>query len=451
MDRTILAGAVTTRRTLLASALAAPAFVETANAQGGAASQFDWKRFRGERIEVTIQLSPRGTLLQQANREFEELTGIRCGIEVVPEQQHRQKIIVEYASGRPSFDVAEVSLHVNKRQVGKAKWNTDVKALVADPSLTAPDFDMADFGAGMVQYATQADGRMDTLPAFADYFILYYNKELFAQKNMAVPTTWDAMFEAAKQLADPSKQVFGHVGRGLKNANVVLWSSYLLGTAQRDMINAERQLITDTPDAIWAGEQYKRFLRDVSPPGSIGFNWNECQTTFMQGRAAMWVDGIGFAAPLEDRNRSRVAGKVGYALVPRGPGNHACALFGAGYGIPEASRKKGPAWFWIQWALSKQMQLKFLTAGAGVPARSSPFSNEEAIAASHFPREFFQTLEGSAKIARAGLPEIVPVTQFRDVIGTALTNTISGADVATELRRATAEFRPILEQSEKES
>ncbi|MBX9700856.1 MAG: extracellular solute-binding protein, partial [Acetobacteraceae bacterium] len=414
---------MTTRRAILASALAAPALIERANAQSG----FDWRRFRGERIEVTIQLSPRGTLLQQANREFEELTGIRCGIEVVPEQQHRQKIIVEYASGRPSFDVAEISLHVNKRQVGKARWNTDIKALLADATLTAPEFDFADFGAGMVQYATQSDGRMDSCPAFADYFIIYYNKELFAQRNIAVPTTWDGMFEAAKQLADPARQVFGHVGRGLKNANVVLWSSYLLGTSQRDMINAERQLITDTPDAVWAGETYKRFLREVSPPGSIGFNWNECQTTFMQGRAAMWVDGIGFAAPLEDRNRSRVAGKVGYALVPRGPGaNHHCALFGAGYGIPEASRKKGPAWLWIQWALSKQMQLRFLTSGAGVPARSSPFSNEQAIAGSHFPREFFQTLEASARIARAGLPEIVPVTQFRDVIGTALTNTISG-------------------------
>jgi multiple sugar transport system substrate-binding protein len=441
---------ITRRRALQAggSLLAAPAIIHQANAQSG----FDWKRFRGERIEVSIQLSPRGTLLQQSNREFEELTGIRCGIEVVPEQQHRQKIIVEYASGRPSFDATEISLHVNKRQVGKARWNTDVKALIADSSLTAPDFDFADFGAGMVQYATQSDGRMDSLPAFADYFILYYNKDLLAAKNVAVPTTWEEMFEAAKRLADPSKQVYGHVGRGVKNANVVLWSSYLLGTNQRDMIDANRQLITDTPEAIWAGETYKRFLRDVSPPGSIGFNWNECQTTFMQGRAAMWVDGIGFAAPLEDRTRSRVAGKVGYALVPRGPGaSHHCALFGAGYAIPEASRKKGPAWLWIQWALSKQNQLKFLASGAGVPARSSPFANEAAIGASHFPREFFHTLSESAKIARAGLPEIVPVTQFRDVIGTALTNTISGADVAAELKRATAEFRPILEQSERES
>ena len=440
-----------TRREALragAAALAAPALVERANAQ----SAFDWRRFRGERIEATVQLSPRGQFLRKNAAEFEELTGIKVGLEVVPEQQHRQKIIVEYASGRPSFDATEISLHVNKRQVGKARWNTDIKALIADPTLTAPDFDFADFGAGMVEYATQSDGRLDTLPAFADYFILYYNKELLAARNIAVPTTWDEMFESAKRLADPAKQVYGHVGRGLKNANVVLWSSYLLDTGQRDMIDANRQLITDTPDAIWAGEMYKKFLRDASPPGSIGFNWNECQTTFMQGRAAMWVDGIGFAAPLEDKTRSRVAGKVGYALVPKGQGpNHHCALFGAGYGIPEASKKKGPAWFWIQWALGKQNQLKFLTTGAGVPARSSPFRNEEAIGQSHFPRDFFQTLEGSAKIARAGLPEIVPVTQFRDVIGSALTNTISGADVATELKRATAEFRPILEQSERET
>ena len=52
-----------TRRTALrtgSALLAAPAIVERANAQ----SAFDWRRFRGERIEATVQLSPRGQLLQ---------------------------------------------------------------------------------------------------------------------------------------------------------------------------------------------------------------------------------------------------------------------------------------------------------------------------------------------------------------------------------------------------
>jgi multiple sugar transport system substrate-binding protein len=51
------------------------------------------------------------------------------------------------------------------------------------------------------------------------------------------------------------------------------------------------------------------------------------------------------------------------------------------------------------------------------------------------------------KIARSGLPEIVPVTEFRDVFGIALTNMIQGADPATELRKATQTFKPVLAAS----
>jgi len=44
---------------------------------------------------------------------------------------------------------------------------------------------------------------------------------------------------------------------------------------------------------------------------------------------------------------------------------------------------------------------------------------------------------------------VVPVTEFRDIIGTALTATLSGADPATELKKAADQYRPILEKSEK--
>ena len=36
-------------------------------------------------------------------------------------------------------------------------------------------------------------------------------------------------------------------------------------------------------------------------------------------------------------------------------------------------------------------------------------------------------------------------------MGSALTNTLGGADVAAELKRATEAFKPMLEQSERES
>ena len=52
-------------------------------------------------------------------------------------------------------------------------------------------------------------------------------------------------------------------------------------------------------------------------------------------------------------------------------------------------------------------------------------------------------------VERAGLPVIIPVTEFRDIFGVALTNMIGGADPKAELEKATEQFRPVLEKSER--
>ena len=50
-------------------------------------------------------------------------------------------------------------------------------------------------------------------------------------------------------------------------------------------------------------------------------------------------------------------------------------------------------------------------------------------------------------MARPGLPVILPVTEFRDTLGAGLTNIVGGADVATELKNATAAFQPVLDKA----
>ena len=65
------------------------------------------------------------------------------------------------------------------------------------------------------------------------------------------------------------------------------------------------------------------------------------------------------------------------------------------------------------------------------------------------PQEWFQSVLGAAKISKLGLPVIIPVAEFRDLVGAAITATLSGADPATELKKAHEQFRPILERSEK--
>ena len=69
----------------------------------------------------------------------------------------------------------------------------------------------------------------------------------------------------------------------------------------------------------------------------------------------MWIDGVGWAPPIEDPNASRVVGKIGYTLVPAGPKGQYSAAYGDGIGIPEVSKKKEAAYLYCQWAVSKAM------------------------------------------------------------------------------------------------
>ena len=411
-----------------------------------AQADFDWRRYEGESINVLLALSPRSDLLVEYQPEFEELTGITVTSDVVPEQQQRQKQIIEFTSGNPSFDVTAVSWHVQKGLFGRGGFLLDLREVLDDPAMTAPDYDLADFSPAAMAFATQADGRMDTLPYNIDYWILYWNQEIFDQKGVAFPETLEETVAAAEALHDPANGVYGFVARGLKNANVPVWTSFMQGW-EAVPIDDQGQLQTTTEAAVAAATVYQELLASYAPPGVSGFNWNECQTTFGQGTAAMWFDGIGFATPLEDPAQSRVVGKVGYGLQPAGPEARHSGTFGDGLGVSAGSDKHGPAYFYSQWATNKQNQARVLASGAGAPARTSAYTDPEALANLTVPQGWVDALIASGEIGLPSLPQIVPVTEFRDIFGIALTNMITGADPEQELARATEEFRPILDQS----
>ena len=435
-----LAGVV--RRTRAPAPSAAEAMPEESAMDG-----FDWQRFAGEEIEVTFTLGNLVDVLLANMAEFEELTGIKVGAEQIPEQQARQKQVMEFNSGATSFDVVHYSYHVHKRMFAKNHWTLDLRENLADPNMTPEDFDWDDFSEGAKNYATDTEGRITSLPIKIDFWILFWNKMLFDAKGVEYPETFEEMFEAAKTLHDPDNNVVGYLARGLKNANVPVWTHLMQGWGV-DPISPDGTFNTESPEAVEAAAFYQSLLKDVSAPGAAGFNWNECQSAFALGQGAMWQDGVGFATPLEDETASKVAGQVGFGVFPKGPVAQHSAMFGDGIGVSSVSEKPGPAYYFCMWATNKVNSLRVLQAGAAVPPRMSALADPNRAEGSTMPPEYFDCLEGSGQILRAGLPEIIPVTEFRDIFGIALTNMIGGADPATELAKATADFMPIYEKSE---
>jgi multiple sugar transport system substrate-binding protein len=407
-----------------------------------------WKKFAGTTLEANLIKGPRGELLQRHAAEFTELTGIKVDSEVIPEQQQRQKAVIELTSGRPSFDILHVSYHVQKRQFDKAGWLADLSGFMKDPNLTAPDLVEGDFSAAGLQYAKNDKGELRSLPWSVDYFILYWNKEIFQKKGVAYPQTLDEMAEAAEKLTDPKTGIYGFVGRGLRNANMALWGNFFLNYGG-EFLDAKGNIQTDGPEAVEATKLYQRLLTKSAPPGVAGFNWMESMAAFTQGRAAMWLDGVGWAPPLEDPNASRIVGKVGYGVVPKGPKGAYSATYGDGIGVAAASKNKEAAYLYCQWAVSKLMGARLLQAGGGVPFRSSILNDESVRNGVKMPREWLDSVIGSSKISKLGLPVVIPVAEFRDIVGAGVTATISGGDPAAELKKATDQYRPILERSEK--
>jgi multiple sugar transport system substrate-binding protein len=431
-------------------AKAAPTSAPTPAAQATqakpASSGFDWKRYKGATINALLVVAPYTNIRKDHLKEFEDLTGITVHADVVPEQQQRQKQIIEFTSGNPSFDVTDESWHVTKGLFGKGKWLLDLRDMIKDPNQTSPDFDFADFTDGAVKYATQADGRLDTIPLAVDQWIVYWNKELFQKKGVAFPKTLDEMVAAAKALNDPANRIYGFVGRGLKNANTPVWTCFMQGWDVQS-IDDQNVMHTNGPEAITAAQIYQTLLSKYAPPGVNGFNWYECQASFEQGAAAMWFDGIGFTAPLEDPSKSKVVGKVGYGLQPAGPKAQHSGMFGNGIGIAANSKNKEAAWYFCQWYTQKKFNALMLETGAGSPVRKSAYQDPEALSHLKVPKEWVTTLLDSQKIGLPGLPAIIPVTEFRDIFGIALNNMINGSDPKSELDKATEQFKPILEKS----
>src|SRR5258708_12104951 len=77
------------------------ATVLTAQAQGA----FDWKRFKGQKIEILLVKSPRGDLLSKYHKEFEDLTGIEVGSEMAPQQHQRHNPLIQFTSANPSLNL----------------------------------------------------------------------------------------------------------------------------------------------------------------------------------------------------------------------------------------------------------------------------------------------------------------------------------------------------------
>jgi multiple sugar transport system substrate-binding protein len=412
------------------------------------ADGFNWRQHEGVTLRVLLGDNHWQQVMQQHFPEFEKLTGIKLAVEAYP--QPKLWDVLEQALGEPGrVDVFMTVPALDGPRFYRMGRIRAVDDLLQDAARTAPEFAWTDFlpraRAGM-----QVDGALLGPPLMAEHLALLYRRDLFQAHQVAVPKTLDELEAAARQLHGKPMNGKGGPGvalvaRGNGSAATSLYAALLHAYGGR-WLNGKGDATLTSPAGVEALALFGRLLGGYAPPRVNDFNWQEASALFMAGGAAMYLEGSSIYPLLEEPKVSGVAGKIGYAVFPAGPGGPGTTLAVRGLAVARTSANPGAAWLFCQWAAGPDMVRRALQKGVLV-ARESAW--RDTATPRPVPADLAQSFQEAGRVGNTQwAPPMVAVTGGRMAVGEALEAVVRGSDARTVAAAANRKLQAILDETE---
>lgn len=408
---------------------------ETAAAQ--ADGEFDWKQFDGEEIRVVLNQHPWQEAIQPKIEEFTELTGIQVEAEALPEQQFRQRVQVEMTGGSSDLDVFMTSVQNEGAKFATNDWYEDLRPYAEDASLTGEEYELADLSESVLEGHT-FDGVLAGIPIQLETQMLFYRKDILEEAGVEVPTTLEELEQVAAEIDDPSG-TRAFVARGKGASAVTQIATYLFNYGADWTAEGSTEPAFNTPEGIEAFDYYTSLIREYGPDGAANMSWEEALPLFQQGQVAMYTDASTFLPQVQEESTDEVKENVGFAKMPSGPGGDHQTFNGWALGMSPFSENKDAAWYFVQWATSPDMVETLTQEGGIAGARQSVDFGDS------FPEDWVTAFTESLPKARPQLPQVIPVPEVRDAIGTAVVAGLQGDDVGPALEDAAEQFTQIVD------
>ncbi len=307
-------------------------------------------------LTIATVNNPDMVVMQSLTSDFEAKNpGITVNYVVLPENDLRQKVTTDVATGAGGFDIVTVGTY-EVPFWAKNKWLVSLEPFFGGmSSAEARAYDRADL-LRPVMKALSVGGQAYALPFYAESSMTYYRKDLFARAGLTMPLhpTWDQVAGFARKLNNPQQKVYGILLRGLPG-----WGEQLapldtvINTFGGRWFDMAWQPQLTSPAFEKAVTFYVNLLRAAGEPGATSSGFTELETLMSQGNAAMWVDATVAAGYLADPKTSKIAGTIGFAYSPQEvtpKGSH--WLWAWSLGLEGSSRHKAEAFKFLTWATS---------------------------------------------------------------------------------------------------
>jgi multiple sugar transport system substrate-binding protein len=332
-------------------------------------AKINWRQAEGQSLTIGLNKHPFTESLLPLIPQFRQLTGIRVEYLILPEAEYFTKLVADLSQQRGEFSVIMTGPMRNWQYV-PPNWILPLDGFLNDPKLTDPGwFRLDDFHPGLIaanRWNGQVgggvgEGPLYSIPVLSESYILAYRKDIFDQHGIKVPTSLEEMVEAARQVKRAAA-IPGIVARGTPSVATVA-TGFISGLksytdGQWAELDANLRGNLHDPRSVKFTEAWVNMVRESGPPNWANMQWYDAMETFTAGQAGMIADADFLAANYEDPGKSKVAGKVGYALIPAGPGGRTrSGLWTWALGINRATRSKEAAWLFLQWATAQRTLL----------------------------------------------------------------------------------------------
>ncbi|MFD8232170.1 ABC transporter substrate-binding protein [Streptomyces sp. NPDC059696] len=430
--RAAAAGAVT-----LSLALAATACGGGSATGGGSNDSPEtltyWASNQGASIEVDKKV------LQPELDKFEEQTGIKVKLEVVPWSDLLNRILTATTSGQGP-DVLNIG----------NTWSASLQATGALLPWDAKNFDRIGGRDRFVDSAlgsTGAEGKDPAaVPLYSMSYALYYNKKMFADAGIdGPPATWDELVADGKKLSKDGKWGLGAEG---SNPSENIHHAFVLAKQHgADFFTPEGKADFTNDGVVAAVKQYVDLMAEdkVIAPGNAEYAQNQSVSDFAKGKTAMllWQSA---SANLTSQGMSE--DDYGIAPVPvqsgtPGTGKQVNSMVaGINLAVFRNTDNLDGATEFVKFMTSEDEQKILNKAYSSIPPVKTAQSD------SAFGSAANAVLKDTLAKSAAALPQVADESQFETAVGTAVKGLF--ADAAAGRPVTTGSVKSALEKAQQQ-
>lgn len=408
--------AMLTAAVAVAAAFAAPAHADP------------YREFAGTTLVVNFPAHPHYDAARKVLPEFTKQTGIKVEVDQLQYLKMRERQTLELTKAKGDYDLISYVVF-SKADYVFADQLENLARFFMNPKLADPNYDADDLIDGYVNnigvagghkgYLPGKTGSLFGIPFGAETSVLGYRKDIFEKHGLKPPATYDELMDVVCKIQDLEPGMGGMASRaasGHQASHAFLLHLAPLGGRVFD--DAWKPIINNEA-GVKAATALKRII-DCGPEGSQNFGPAEAAASFMQGKSAMFLDSIAFAAQFEDPSKSTVVGKVGWAMHPEGV-RRGSQTGGFGIAIPKNAQNKEAAFLLMQWLTSKTGD-KLVAMEGGNPSRFSTYADPDVQAKFPYAATFGEAL----KYADPDWRPIIPVWgKINADIGTTLSKVLT--------------------------